>query len=425
MWTRAAARNNLAAACVHGWSNKTSLSPLTQSLTLSWTWPTTRLHRYRRCTMDSFPEMFSETAWDSSSHFDMGPDDDSLCSDALYSDLASMEFDAPQPPALAAECEADDGGLTQVADRCCGSGGGGDGSWWTEAAPGAVFAPPAHCSPCCDDGCDGHGSSSSDDWSDEELSHLHVHAEKISLRDSVATPPSSPDEEEEADYGGQRREVVHSRMVNDTWLAMAAQLQPATTVPVTCNYQGAPISLPPRPVPTWVQPAAAAAPTRKLGARKPLAKKRITKKSDKAAANTKKKKRPRQAAGAGAGLACSCPFCGAMDTPNTLVNAADSGEESEGTIQDNIRRHRRKMKKPRQSRKMGVWWRKYGYSGQPYCQRCSEIFRDHIIRGFSNSCKCSRESPCQDCNKILQHFPVDREELFASMDRGGGLPVMS
>ena len=79
------------------------------------------------------------------------------------------------------------------------------------------------------------------------------------------------------------------------------------------------------------------------------------------------------------------------------------------------------MKKPRQSRKMGVWWRKYGYSRQPYCQRCSEIFRDHIIRGFSNSCKCSRDSPCQDCAKILAHFPADRCALFSVMD-GGARP---
>ena len=76
------------------------------------------------------------------------------------------------------------------------------------------------------------------------------------------------------------------------------------------------------------------------------------------------------------------------------------------------------MKKPRLSRKMGIWWRKYGYSGKAYCQRCSEIIRDHIIRGLSNSCNCSRESPCQDCAKILEHFPLRREALWDKGSKG-------
>ena len=40
----------------------------------------------------------------------------------------------------------------------------------------------------------------------------------------------------------------------------------------------------------------------------------------------------------------------------------------------------RKMKNARSENKMGFWWRKYGYDGPRYCQRCSEVFRDHIIR---------------------------------------------
>lgn len=39
----------------------------------------------------------------------------------------------------------------------------------------------------------------------------------------------------------------------------------------------------------------------------------------------------------------------------------------------------------RQSRKFGNWWRCYGYSGEEYCQRCSEVFRDHLLRQKSNS----------------------------------------
>ena len=45
----------------------------------------------------------------------------------------------------------------------------------------------------------------------------------------------------------------------------------------------------------------------------------------------------------------------------------------------------RKMKRLRSENKMGFWWKKYGYDGPRYCQRCSELFRDHIIRQFSNS----------------------------------------
>jgi hypothetical protein len=37
---------------------------------------------------------------------------------------------------------------------------------------------------------------------------------------------------------------------------------------------------------------------------------------------------------------------------------------------------------------MRKWLSGYGYAGEPYCQRCSEIFRDHLIRQKSNSAKC-------------------------------------
>jgi hypothetical protein len=114
-----------------------------------------------------------------------------------------------------------------------------------------------------------------------------------------------------------------------------------------------------------------------------------------------------------------CPFCGAKDSPDSVAAPAAKASEFNS---DGSRRHRRRMKKPRLSRKLGIWWRKYGYSGKAYCQRCSEIFRDHIIRGFSNSCKCCRESPCQDCAKILEHFPLRREALWEVMDKGSKGP---
>jgi hypothetical protein len=56
---------------------------------------------------------------------------------------------------------------------------------------------------------------------------------------------------------------------------------------------------------------------------------------------------------------------------------------------------------------MGKWLKGYGYAGDPYCQLCSETFRGHLIRQKSNSAQCSREAPCDDCGKILRHFPGD------------------
>ena len=53
---------------------------------------------------------------------------------------------------------------------------------------------------------------------------------------------------------------------------------------------------------------------------------------------------------------------------------------------------------------MGNWWRGYGYAGAPYCQRCSEVFRDHLIRQKPNSANCSRDDPCHDCAKLLENF---------------------
>ena len=46
------------------------------------------------------------------------------------------------------------------------------------------------------------------------------------------------------------------------------------------------------------------------------------------------------------------------------------------------------------------WWSGYGYAGQAYCQRCSEVFRDHLIRQKSNSARCGRAASCDDCAKV-------------------------
>ena len=58
-----------------------------------------------------------------------------------------------------------------------------------------------------------------------------------------------------------------------------------------------------------------------------------------------------------------------------------------------------------------------GYDGPPYCQRCSEVFRDHLMRQTPNSAKCSRDNPCDDCARVLVCFKRDSdEELWQRID---------
>ena len=70
----------------------------------------------------------------------------------------------------------------------------------------------------------------------------------------------------------------------------------------------------------------------------------------------------------------------------------------------------------RKTPKLGRWWRQLGYNGPKYCQRCSEVFRDHIQRQKPNSAGCSRQSPCDDCAKVMRHFDVAKEAVWERMD---------
>ena len=81
------------------------------------------------------------------------------------------------------------------------------------------------------------------------------------------------------------------------------------------------------------------------------------------------------------------------------------------------RRALRKVKRGRSINKVGKWWKMYGYNGPPYCQRCSEVFRDHIIRQISNSAFCSRANPCTDCTQVLKYLPQPHEQVWAQMDQ--------
>ena len=97
-----------------------------------------------------------------------------------------------------------------------------------------------------------------------------------------------------------------------------------------------------------------------------------------------------------------CQFCGA--TPDQ----ADSGADGDDAARTRKRR-RVNARKERKEFKTGKWWRGIGYKGEAYCQRCSEVFRDHLLRQKSNSAKCTRENPCDDCAKILVFFPLEPE----------------
>lgn len=97
-----------------------------------------------------------------------------------------------------------------------------------------------------------------------------------------------------------------------------------------------------------------------------------------------------------------CPHC--LDPTGTLAKAtageAAAHEWPHIQAQSRMRRSRRKR---RTKNRVGLWWKKFGYAGPVYCQRCSEVFRDHILRGNSNSADCTLTTPCHDCRKVLRH----------------------
>ena len=107
------------------------------------------------------------------------------------------------------------------------------------------------------------------------------------------------------------------------------------------------------------------------------------------------------------------------DSPSPPAGASPSSATggSAGAGERVQRRALRKVKRGRSINKVGKWWKMYGYSGPPYCQRCSEVFRDHIIRQISNSANCSRASPCTDCTQVLNYLPKPHEDVWAKMDR--------
>ena len=98
-----------------------------------------------------------------------------------------------------------------------------------------------------------------------------------------------------------------------------------------------------------------------------------------------------------------CPFC--------------KSEAEQETETERKTRMRRKRDMPRKRQRFCRWWRAAGYDGPPYCQRCSEVFRDHLMRQSPNSAHCSRKNPCDDCARVLPSFRrTTDEELWARFD---------
>eukprot|EP01052_Picozoa_sp_SAG31_P019591 SAG31_NODE_1435_length_8356_cov_148.657503_3_plen_299_part_00 len=122
------------------------------------------------------------------------------------------------------------------------------------------------------------------------------------------------------------------------------------------------------------------------------------------------KKRPHQLARRDSRLPSSaipsCTGCYVCRSSSSTAAGAHFGSQCGGTgaNPELKQRNRRHTKRKRSNVKLGKWWSSYGYRGPNYCQRCSEVFRDHIIRQFSNSAGCTRKSPCADCKLILEYF---------------------
>jgi hypothetical protein len=61
-----------------------------------------------------------------------------------------------------------------------------------------------------------------------------------------------------------------------------------------------------------------------------------------------------------------CPFClGGGDSGPRATSPGDPEDMSSGS---SARRQMRRMRKQRQGNRVGMWWKKYGYVGKPYCQ---------------------------------------------------------
>ena len=75
------------------------------------------------------------------------------------------------------------------------------------------------------------------------------------------------------------------------------------------------------------------------------------------------------------------------------------------------------------SRGLGLSWRKFGYSGPPYCKSCAASFRNHIIRQRGRNTQlqqgCCRANPCELCVRCLSHEPTKERNPATAVSEVG------
>lgn len=94
-----------------------------------------------------------------------------------------------------------------------------------------------------------------------------------------------------------------------------------------------------------------------------------------------------------------CPHC--LDPIGDLTKSNVSGGKTPAHGWPRIQTQSRTRARRRSKNRAGLWWKKLGYAGPVYCQRCSEVFRDHIVRGNHNNENCDLITPCRKCRKVL------------------------
>jgi hypothetical protein len=108
---------------------------------------------------------------------------------------------------------------------------------------------------------------------------------------------------------------------------------------------------------------------------------------------------------------CSRPaYCDLQDAAHLEPAAGSQGDLPTGRC--------KARDKPRKDNRLGMWYRKYGYDGQPYCKACSESFKSHLVQQKTRPrCGCVRSEPCGDCTKVLNGFSgMSHADVFHKFD---------
>eukprot|EP01052_Picozoa_sp_SAG31_P022832 SAG31_NODE_1839_length_7124_cov_5.833310_3_plen_400_part_00 len=103
----------------------------------------------------------------------------------------------------------------------------------------------------------------------------------------------------------------------------------------------------------------------------------------------------------------ACPFC----LPNSQASTDETAAGPSGRAKKTI------SKRQRGNQKLGRWWRKYGYDGPRYCQRCADTFSNHVMRELL---VCSILA-LQNCASLMAPFPPAID--LTSLTFSAGSPI--